>query len=359
MAGILNDLIQLLLRASEPEDVFGALGADPAEGLRRQYRAMAVAAHPDHNPGQWAAANEAFRQLQGWYEAALRKLADGAYGQIERIRVSSGGRTYVGYADPIAGDLCDLYPARCAGEPALLKVARSPHSADLLQAEARSLRRIDRELAGQPVRAHFPTFVEAFTMRDAAGGQRQINVLRHEEGTYSLAEVLRAYPRGLHPADAAWMFNRTLAALGTAHGMGIVHGAVLPAHLLIRPSDHNGILIDWCYSVPIGEPIKAICRPHAADYPPEVADKQAATPATDLFMAARLMARLLGGGDGEPPASAPRPIQALLRACLIPSPARRHSDAWQILEDFREILGELYGPPAFRPFRMPSSAPGQ
>jgi serine/threonine protein kinase len=149
------------------------------------------------------------------------------------------------------------------------------------------------------------------------------------------------------------MFNRVLAALGTAHGLGLVHGAVLPEHVLIRPSDHNGVLIDWCYSVPIGEPIRAISRPRADDYPPEVMAKQGATPATDLFMAARLMSRLLGGA-GEPPPGAPRPIQALLRACLIPSPARRHSDAWQVLEDFHPILGDLYGPPVFRPFRMPA-----
>jgi hypothetical protein len=354
MALTLGGLIQLMLQASEPEDLFGDLGNDPEEGLRRQYRAMALAAHPDHNPGQWAAANEAFRQLQGWHEAAQRKLAEGSYGRAERIRAVSGGRTYVGHADPISGDLCDIFPARCGGDPALLKVARSPRSGDLLQAEAHALRQIDRDLAGQPVRAHFPTFVEAFTLRDTAGSQRHVNVLQPIEGAYSLAEVLRAYPRGLHPADAAWMFNRVLAALGAAHGAGLVHGAVLPEHVLIRPSDHNGILIDWCYSAPIGQPIRAISRPRVADYPPEVTARQGATPATDLYMAARLMARLLGG-DGEPPSSAPKPIQALLRACLIPSPARRHADAWQVYEDFRGILVDLYGPPAFRPFQMPVS----
>jgi serine/threonine protein kinase len=352
MALTLNELIQRLLDAAEPEEVFGALAGDAEEELRRQYRAMAVAAHPDHNPGQWAAANEAFRQLQGWYEVARRKLADGAYGRTERIRATSGGRTYVGYSEPIVGDLCDLYPARGGGEASLLKVARSPRNSDLLQAEARALRRIDHELAGQPVRAHFPTLVESFLLRDTAGGQRHVNVLRPEADTVSLAEVLRAYPGGLHPADAAWMFNRVLAALGTAHGLGLVHGAVLPGHVLIRPSDHNGVLIDWCYSVPVGEPIKAISKPHVDDYPQEVTAREGATPATDLYMAARLMSRLLGG-PGEPPAGAPKPIQALLRACLIPSPARRHPDAWQVLEDFRAILGDLYGPPTFRPFRMP------
>jgi serine/threonine protein kinase len=345
MVRTLDDLIQLMLRANEPEEVFGHLNGDPEEALRRQYRALAIIAHPDYNPGQWVAANEAFRRLQEWHEAARRKLADGAYGQRERIRISSGGRTYVGYAEPLAGDLCEIFPARYDGQPALLKVARSPRDGDLLQAEAHALRRIDQELGGQAVRAHFPTWIESFRLRDAAGSQRQVNVLRPEAGAHSLAEVLRAYPRGLHPADAAWMFNRTLAALGTAHSLGLVHAAVLPEHMLIRPSDHNGVLIDWCYSVPIGEPIRAISPAYADDYPPEVTARQAATPATDLYMAARLMLRLLGG-------SAPKPIQALLRACLIPAPARRHSDAWQVLEDFRSILGELYGPPTFRPFRM-------
>ncbi|MEI8307038.1 MAG: hypothetical protein WCF99_08220 [Chloroflexales bacterium] len=353
MALTLNKLIHLMLRAVEPEDIFGNLGDEPEEELRRQYRAMALAAHPDHNPGQWTAANEAFRQLQGWHDMAQRKLAEGAYGKAERIRATSGGRSYVGYREPITGDICDLFPARGNGEPALLKVARSPRNNDLLVTEARALGRIAKELAGQPVRAHFPTLVESFLLRDTAGSRRHVNVLRPEEGVYSLAEVIHAYPQGLHPADAAWIFNRTLAALGTAHGMGFIHGAVLPTHMLIRPSDHNGILIDWCYSVTSGEPIKAISTPYADDYPPEVSACQGATSATDLYMAARLMVRLLGGSGAAPPTSTPRPIQALLRACLIPAPARRHGDAWQVLEDFRVILGDLYGPPTFRPFRMP------
>jgi hypothetical protein len=71
-------------------------------------------------------------------------------------------------------------------------------------------------------------------------------------------------------------------------------------------------------------------------------------------MAARLLLRLLGGRGATPPPGLPPPLAALLRACLIPAPQRRHDDAWQLLDDFRQILGELYGPPAFRPFHMPA-----
>lgn len=350
----LNDLIERLLQTTTAEDLFGVLdGRDGMESLRRKYRALALVAHPDYNPGQWAAANEAFRQLQEWYAVAQQKISAGVYGQPERIRVMSGSATYVGYQAPWVGDLCDLYPAHADGVAVLLKVARSPRSSDLMQAEARALSRLNQELHDQPVRAHFPVYRESFRMRDAAGLQRMVNVLHQEADTFSLAEVLRRYPKGLHPADAAWMFNRMLAALATSHSLGLVHGAIVPDHVLIRPADHNGILIDWCYSVNSGTPIKAISPAYADDYPPEVTARQAATAATDIFMAARLMVRLLGGQAGQPPASTPKPIHALLRACLIPAPARRHQDAWQVLDDFRAILAELYGPPTFRPFRMP------
>jgi len=50
----------------------------------------------------------------------------------------------------------------------------------------------------------------------------------------------------------------------------------------------------------------------------------------------------------------PRPIARLLRACLIAAPQRRIADAWQLFDEFRALLGQLYGPPQFRPFAMPA-----
>jgi serine/threonine protein kinase len=166
--------------------------------------------------------------------------------------------------------------------------------------------------------------------------------------------VIAARPHGIDAADMAWIFNRLLAALAVAHAQGIVHGAVTPDHLLLRLSDHNGILIDWCYSVEIGSTIAAISPPYRAFYPPEVLAKQPATPATDLYMAAQCMVALLGGdvAAGQIPPATPRPIAALLRGCLIPSPHRRAQGAWEIFGEFRDILARIYGPPHFRPFTL-------
>lgn len=352
MESSLDDLIDLIAQARHPADVFGSLEGDQAAALRRSYRRLAAALHPDANPGQAVAAAEAFRQLQSWYAAAQRELRAGAYGVAPLFTLTSARRRYDCYAAIHTGERCDLFPSADEDGPLLLKVARAPRFNRLLEAEAQALARIDRELAGQPLRAHFPTLIERFLAADHDGQRRQILVLRREEGTLSLAELLKIVPQGLHPADAAWVFNRLLAVLGVAHGLGLVHGAVLPQHILIRPADHNAILIDWSAGGPIDTPARAISSAQTELYPPEVAAGRPLGPASDLYMAARCMALLLGGRGPapEPPASAPVPLRRLLATCLIAAPQRRADDAWQLLDDHHEILRRLYGPPSFRPF---------
>ncbi|MGB3061048.1 MAG: DnaJ domain-containing protein [Anaerolineae bacterium] len=352
----LSELLQQLRAATRVQEVFGAAHLTSAQALKRRYRALAGQAHPDHHPNDAAAANEAFKRLQDWYEMAQRYAA-AADPAAPLIAATSRLHHYRGDQPPLSGDLCDLYPALADGAPVLLKVARQPSNHDLLRVEAATLARLARELDGQPLRAHFPTLIEHFLLRADDGSQRHVNVLRQEVGYVTLAAVQRAFPGGLPLADAAWMFNRILAALGVIHGLGLVHGALTPAHVLVRPADHNGLLLDWCYCVPMGQPIKAISPAYAADYAPEVAARQPATPATDLFMAARCLLHLLGGQNNpdDLPIGVPPAIRALLRACLIPAPQRRVSAAWELFDDFQDILQQTYGARTFRPFHMPSA----
>jgi hypothetical protein len=57
---------------------------------------------------------------------------------------------------------------------------------------------------------------------------------------------------------------------------GLVHGAVLPEHVLIQPDEHGLVLIDWCYSVPLtpSTPLRAPVTARAGLYPPEVAARR-------------------------------------------------------------------------------------
>lgn len=353
----LLDLLHLLQTAQEPEAIFGLLAEPRHTLLKRRYHELLHLAHPDHNSGMQAEANEAVKLLRDWYETARRAGAGEKQAKQPLIEVETPLHRYTGYATPLQGDLCDLFPAQASSEQVLLKIVRAAHNNDLLEAEARALNRIARQLADQPIGAHFPVLIEHLRIRDGAGAQRQTNVLRFEPDYVSLTDVCKVYPHGIHPADAAWMFNRLLAALGTIHDLGLVHGAVVLPHILIRPVDHNDMLIDWCYSVQAGAAIQAISPAYATDYPPEVSAKAAATPATDLYMAARCLVRLLGGNGTEEtlPPSVPKPMRALLRACLIPTPQFRAQQAWQVFDDFQDLLYRLYGPPTFRPFHVPSA----
>ena len=350
----IDKLWQQLRHAADWQSAFQPLAQHSASGLKQRYRELAALVHPDLHPTQQAQAVEAFQLLQQWYAVAQSALAQRA--SVPRVEITARTGHYQSNGAPYSGDLCELYPATNlttnAPTSVLLKIVRSAHNNDLLRAEGKVLRQIDRALADKPLRAHFPTLIDQVQLRDQAGELRIVNILGHESNYFSLAQVLQRYPTGIAPADAAWIYKRLLAALAVTHDLGLVHGAVTLDHLLIRPSDHNGLLVDWCYSVPNGESIKAVSPAHRGDLPPEVLAKAPASAATDLYMAAGVMIRLLGGEPtrGEFPTTVPKATQALLQSCLIAAPHRRPNNAWELFDDFDTILQRLYGAPKFRPF---------
>jgi hypothetical protein len=73
------------------------------------------------------------------------------------------------------------------------------------------------------------TRADGLTSEDVITGlQRRANVIGRLTGFRTLAQVRAAYPRGVDPRDAAWMWRRLLVAVGAAHRAGVIHGAVLP-----------------------------------------------------------------------------------------------------------------------------------
>lgn len=375
-----DDALARIDAARDALDLFGALpgsGEAQQDTLKERYRAFAFVVHADRNGGD-PRATAAFQRLAALYEAAQRQLEHETYGQADTLAMlGHSGVTYRLEALHAQGDVADLYRATAKDSaggrtPVLVKSARAAADSDLLTNEAWALRRLHKHVdpASEEARllAHVPQLRASFEVAGADGAMRTANVFACEAGWVSLAEVKQAYPAGVHPADMAWMFNRVLAALALTHGCGLVHGAVVPAHVLIRPDDHHGRLIDWSYAVPLGpppdagarsatEPIRAISPPYRAFYPPEVFAKQRPTPGTDLYMAALTMLWLVGG-DAEtqtPPAGLDPRLAAFFRSCLLPNPARRPQGAWALFGEFRDLLQTLYGPPRFRPFTMPTS----
>lgn len=280
------------------------LGADP-----NAYRKWAKLVHPDAvTETDKPAATEAFAKLAELYANQSAVLH--------------------------SGDIADL--SDWGDGAALLKVPRSPGDNDLMAAEADALRRLRRD--GDPkYRPYAPRLVESFIHEDAHRVRRTVNVIERLPGFVPVAAI----DREIDPRDAAWIWRRLLTGLGWAHRAGVVHGAILPEHVLIHPGEHGVALVDWCYS---GTRPVAVVKRWADAYPPEVRRGEAG-PATDIYMATGLIKRLVGG-------RMPAALRRFADGCRFDAPRMRPQDAWLLLGELDELLHKLYGPRKFRPFEI-------
>ena len=156
----------------------------------------------------------------------------------------------------------------------------------------------------------------------------------------------------------AWIWRRLLLVLGYAHDHDVVHGAVLPPHILIHPEAHGLLLVDWTSSVldahGTGAHIPAISPEYETWYPLAVLARKTPTPAVDLELGLRCMTYLLGGDPltGSLPPRVPSPIQTYLQSALWTGASR--TDAGQLYRDFSDLLADLWGRRRFLPFAMPA-----
>src|SRR5207248_7521744 len=125
-----------------------------------------------------------------------------------------------------------------------------------------------------------------------------------------------------------------------AHSQGTLHGAVLPGHVLIHAAYHGLQLVGWGHSVEPGQTITTISTRYRDWYPREVWKKQPATAATDLFLAARCLVYLAGGDPvaDRMPESVPAAMQRFFKTCLLQGARMRPDDAWQLHDEFDEML---------------------
>jgi hypothetical protein len=318
-----DQAVEALHAAHTPEQLFGA---DPAAAAA-VYRAFAKLVHPDRvGSVHAAAATAAFAALSALWSAL----------HAAPIRV---GRD----------DLADYLADTRDGAPVLLKVARRPTDNDLLRREVDALR-LAHASVHERHRAYLPALKDSYTHRDRdTGADHAVTIFGRLDGFVSLASVRAALPDGLDARDVAWMWRRLLVAIGVAHRAGVVHGAVLPDHVLIQPEQHGLVLVGWCYAA-IGpaDRVPAMVGRYRDWYPPEVPARDRPTPATDIYLATRCAVALMGD-------RAPQPLRAFARGCLLRPQAARPQDAWALLGELDEVLHKVFGPRRFRPFALPAT----
>ena len=293
------------------------------------FKRLAKLVHPDMVDGKMKArAHEAFTKLNRLYAEAN--------GKAEPFSIMKIG-SWIVKGSLAKGEIADLYGAVSEkDDEAVFKIARAAKDNDLMEAEAESLKKLWKSATTDNFKKYLPQMFESFK---ASG--RRVNVLM-SAGKYhrSLVDILSQYPGGLDFRHIVWMMNRLLSVLGYIHEQGIVHGAILPEHLLYQTEDHGLMLVDWCYSVEQGKPIRAIVKAHKSYYPPEVLKKRGASPATDIYMAAKVM--LLAAER------VPIRFRALLEEwCLVESVRARPQDAWGLQERWETLAKEEYGSPKY------------
>lgn len=377
-----------------PEELFGG----PRDGslIGPTYKQLLVLIHPDHfidKPPEFALANELLTALTNLKGAADRKVSAGTYGDkavkaeapkrpFSPMVIEASGRRYTLTQQVTSGDLCELYTGYLGDnllDVQLLKVIRDGANNDLAEAESRVLGKLYPPAAKEEnLYRFFPKVSDSFIIT-GPGYQRRVTVMSWFPEHRGLDEVLRVFPDGIDFRDMMWMFKRILHGIGHAHANNVVHGAILPPHVMIHPIDHGAKLVDWSYAVELkpAKPakatksyysmlkvdefgthphVKAISNEYRDYYPPEVMNRETPTPATDIYMAARTCMVLIGGNPKNPtaPGGLPGPVSAFFRSCLEIDPMKRPQHAWDAHENLDRILASVVGPRKYRPFPMPT-----
>jgi serine/threonine protein kinase len=359
----LEQIAYNLSNAVRPEDVFGQLdepGADPLPALRRNYRTLVKATHPDvyRSTDERLLAQTAFRQLIDWFKKAEEKVKSGRYGRKDTMILRTSRRYYEIESDFKEDRLFNYYPCsyREKGKEfsGMLRITRDPGNNDLVANEVRVLQILGSSNDWTKFSPYFPNLIDAFVYDDGLS-HRQSAIFEEYKGWYRLQDIRRRYPAGIDARDMAWMWRRVLVALGFSHINGIIHGGILPANIWIQPEQHGLMLMNWFHAVrsETGETISTIDPDFAAWYPPEVLKNLLPTLGTDISMSAKCMIHLLGG-DAERntiPDSVPREMRMFLKGSTLPG-KRAPQDAWALLQEFDDLLFKLWGKRTFHPFKM-------
>jgi hypothetical protein len=281
----------------------------------------------------------------------LSRLVDGDWPDDRSADVAAPGNEadgiYVLERRLAAGDVADIHLGRIENDPTdasyLVKVARDKPGSRRLDNEQRTLANLHAEAGDTTYRKYLPAPVESF----ATDGIRA-NVFLYEPGFFTLEQVHEQHP-ALDGRHLAWIFKRLLTVLGFVHRQEAIHAAVLPCHVLLEAANHGLRLVGWGQSVELGQPIAATASPYAGWYPREVLEREAAGPATDIYMAAKCVVYLAGGDvpRNRMPDSVPTEMRRFIRTCLFDGIQMRPDDAWALLDEFDELLQRLYGPPRF------------
>lgn len=301
--------------ATTRKDIFKG-GSD-----EKTYKRLLKIIHPDRAP----------EKLRVRADAAARKLG-GLFASTGISAEWTLGHWKIEKAPSYVGHLSKIYTARSEKHAGKVYLKIVNHAADncFLEAEKEHIQKFVTSSA--EFERYAPKFVEQFMV-----DKRQINVFEVDENMASLESIHKRIGK-IPMRHVVWMGNRALAFLGALCRVGVVHGGMLPSHLLFDGKAHGMCVVGWGASKLSGH-IQIVDPAYVDLYPKEVLRKRSAHPSTDIYM---LMKALVAVGEPFP-----KEFANLVEFCLADGPHARPVDAWWVWDKWREIAELVYGKPKF------------
>ena len=345
-------------------DVFGPLPSgspeQQAKALKLQYRYLAKVVHPDQAAvAERSVATIVFDELAKFYASAKQAIEHGHYDRTlgsshkstATVTLTTGSRIYTVDADPYAtGDFSNLHVGKDEqGKGIVAKVAKRPTFNQYLAHEAVILKRVGEQPALQSVARFVPELLDTLTLTEAGNQQFRVNVYRHVPGMVSLTQVRERHHTGLVPEDALWIARRVIAQTLAAHMMGVVHGAIVPDHVLVHPLRREPLHIGWAHAVLEPEKhkrrITTVIERWRDWYPKEVFDRAVPSHQTDLYMAGKTILYLLGGDvvRNRFPNHIPTDLVHLIGRTLEENPRARPSDGLVFMHELTTMAHRHWG----------------
>lgn len=328
---------QAVLTAHRPSDLFGT----NEKRSKIVFRRLARAVHPDMYPdNEKDVAQKAFVKLSLLWEK-YQTLNSPDKGSESNTIVTRRAKYTLGESFSTKGVFSRYNASYDDGhESCQILITKSPKNSDLASSYSQALKTLKQEVP-ENFRGFYPELIEAFKYRTPDNTDHPAIVQSIPGGFVPFSEILRVYPQGIGGRDIAWIFKRVLTALGNAHDVGLVHGAATLNSFWIDAEKHGVILSEWQHSVTLNEPLKIIDTHYKEDYPQSVFDKEPANHHADIYVAAKMMNRLLRDDT-------PKPLRIFFKSCL----TVKNLDAKHLLREFDYLLERMYGKPKYNPFTL-------